>query len=125
MNKRIILALCLLAPMAPILGCPSATTTTPPTALAPGYTSQFDQTAGQTLAAAHALVSKATADYPSLTPAQQATEKPILNAFVLAVNTADSVYLAFHAGTATQAQVQSQLNSVTAAQTAYTSQAVK
>jgi hypothetical protein len=104
-------------------GC-KVTATTSPAALAPGYTTPFDQTAGQTLAAAHALVSKATTDYPSLTPAQQATEKPILNAFVSAVNTADSVYLAFHQGTATQAQVQTQLNSVATAQTAYTNQAV-
>jgi hypothetical protein len=102
----------------PLLGCPSATAPAPP--LAPGYTTQFDQTAGQTLAAAHALVAKATADYPSLTPAQQATEKPILNAFVSAVNTADSVYLAFHQGTATQAQVQTQLNAVATAQANYT-----
>jgi hypothetical protein len=107
----------------PLLGCPSASSPTPP--LAPGYTTPFDQTAGQTLAAAHALVAKATADYLSLTPAQQATEKPILNAFVSAVNTADSVYLQFHAGAATQAQVQTQLNNVSTAQANYTSQAVK
>jgi hypothetical protein len=105
-------------------GC-GATATTPPAALAPGYTSQFDQTAGQALAAAHALVAKATADYPTLTAAQQATEKPILNAFVSAVNAADTVYLAFHNGTATQAAVQAQLNAVATAQTNYTNQAVK
>src|ERR1035438_4002737 len=103
-----------------VAGC--ATATAP---LAPGYSSQFDQTAGQALAAAHALVSKATNDYSSLTPAQQSTEKPILNAFVSAVNTADTVYLAFHAGSATQAQVQTQLNAVSTAQTNYTNQAVK
>jgi len=119
MIHRVIFALCLLLPM----GC--ATATAPSVPLAPGYTTPFDQTAGQTLAAAHALVSKATTDYPTLTPAQQSTEKPILNAFVTAVNTADSVYLAFHNGTATQAQVQTQLNAVQTAQTAYTTQAVK
>lgn len=119
-----LLAMSLLASSG-LIGCASATSTTPPVALAPGYTSQFDQTAGQALAAAHALVSKATADYPTLTSAQQATEKPILNAFVAAVNAADTVYLAFHAGTATQAQVQAQLNAVASAQNSYTSQAVK
>lgn len=120
--KRILLclALCL-----PLTGCPTASTTTPPAALAPGYTSQFDQTAGQTLAAAHALVTKAIADYPSLTPTQQASEKPILNAFVSAVNAADTVYLAFHNGTATQAQVQAQLTAVSQAQNNYTSQVTK
>lgn len=119
--NRLTLCLILLLPLA---GCPSSVTA-PPTPLAPGYTSQFDQTAGQTLAAAHALVGKAIGDYPSLTTAQQATEKPILNAFVSAVNTADTVYLAFHNGTATQAQVQAQLTAVAQAQNNYTSQAVK
>lgn len=119
--KLAVLSVFLALPL--MLGCPSANSPTPP--LAPGYISQFDQTAGQTLAAAHALVLKATADYPSLTPAQQATERPILNAFVAAVNTADTVYLAFHAGTASQAQVQAQLNAVSTAQTSYTSQAVR
>lgn len=119
MMKRILsIALCLC--MVPIFGCQPATSTTPPAALAPGYSSQFDQTAGQSLAAAHALVSKGVADYPSLTPSQQATEKPILNAFVTAVNAADAVYLAFHNGAATQAQVQAQLNNVATAQAAYT-----
>jgi hypothetical protein len=120
--KRILLCLSLCLPLT---GCPSTTSTTPPAALAPGYSSQFDQTAGQTLAAARALVTKAIADYPTLTAAQQATEKPILNAFVSAVNAADTVYLAFHNGTATQAQVQTQLDEVTTAQTAYTSQVTK
>jgi len=114
-----------LALMLPLAGCPTASTTTPPAALAPGYLNQFDQTAGQTLAAAHALVSKATQDYPTLSVAQQLREKTVLNAFVQAVNTADSVYLAYHNGTATQAQVQTQLNFVSQAQSNYTNQAVK
>jgi len=109
----------------PMLGCPTATANTPPAALAPGYTSQFDQTAGQSLAAAHALVAKAVEDFPTLSATQQAAEKPVLNAFVTAVNTADSVYLAFHSSTATQAQVQAALNQVSTAQTNYTNLAVK
>lgn len=117
--KRYALLFCLLLPLA---GCPSTTQTTPPAAIAPGYTSTFDQTAGQTLAAAHALVKKAVADYPTLTMGQQAKEKPVLNAFVLAVNTADAIYLQFHSGAATQAQVQTQLDAVAAAQTNYTNQ---
>lgn len=107
----------------PIVGC--KTVTGPPPPLAPGYTNSFDQSAGQTLAAAHALVAKAITDYPSLTPPQQAVEKPILNTFVTAVNTADSVYLAYHSGAATQAQVQTQLDAVSTAQGNFTAQAVK
>ncbi len=116
------LALCLLL-LLPLAGCPNASSPTPP--LAPGYSSTFDQTTGQTLAAAHALVTKAVADYPKLTLTQQATEKPILNAFISAVNVADTVYLEFHAGTATQAQVQAQLAAVQSAQNAYTAQVTK
>ena len=108
----------------PLAGCPTASTTTPPAALAPGYTSQFDEKAGQALGAAHALVSKAVLDYPTLSPTQQAAEKSVLNAFVIAVNTADSVYLAYHSGSATQSQVQTALNSVSTAQTNYTAAGV-
>jgi hypothetical protein len=94
--KKILLTLGLL-PMVlfPMLGCPTATANTPPAALAPGYINQFDQTAGQSLAAAHALVAKAVADYPTLSPTQQAAEKPVLNAFVAAltqVSTAQTNY---------------------------------
>ena len=120
--KRYFLLLCLCLPLA---GCPTASTTTPPAALAPGYTSQFDEKAGQALAAAHAMVSKAVADYLSLSVAQQAADKPILNSFVVAVNTADAVYLAFHNNQATQAQVQAQLKSVSTAQANYTALGVK
>lgn len=118
MKKMALLSTFLALPL--IFGCAAATSTTPPTALAPRYTSAADQAAGQTLAAAHALVSKAVTDYTSLTPAQQATVKGPLNAFVTAVNTADSIYIAFHAGTATITQVNAAVTQVTSTQTAYT-----
>lgn len=104
-----------------ILGCPSATTATPPAALAPGYTSQTDQTFGQALAAAHALANQAVLDYGKLTPAQQQTEKAALNGFVAAVNAADAIYLAYHQSQATAAQVTTALNQISAAQANYTS----
>lgn len=115
--KKLVFLL-LFAPL--ILGCPSATTTTPPAALAPGYTSQTDQQFGQALAAAHALAAQATQDYAKLTPKQQLAEKTALNAFVTAVNAADAVYQAYHVGQATAAQVQTALTQVNTAQANYT-----
>lgn len=103
-----------------ILGCQPATSTTPPQALAPGYTSQADQTIGQSLAALHAFVQQATQDYAKLTPAQQATEKDVLNGLVAATNAADSMYLAFHAGSATLQQAQAALANAQTNQAAYT-----
>lgn len=112
------LVLCL-----PLVACKTVSTNTPPAVLAPGYSSQFDQTTGQTLAALNAFVSKATLDYQKLTPSQQVSEKVILNNFVLAVNTANQLYLAFHAGGATQGQVALAMDKATAAQNAYTQEA--
>lgn len=101
-------------------GCTTASSTTPPTALAPGYNNITDQTVGQTLAAMHALVQKATQDYANLTPAQQASEKTVLNNFVTAVNTADSLYIAYHAGSGTLLSAQNAITDAQTAQAAYT-----
>lgn len=106
-----------------LIGCGSVNSTTPPTALAPGYTSQADQTFGQSLAAARALANQAVTDFGTLTPAQQAQIKNPLNGFVAAVNAADAVYTAFHSGQATQAQVQATVNSVNTSQATYTTAA--
>lgn len=126
MNKlRKALSVTLLVAIMPITGCVTASSTTPPAALAPGYLNSVDQTLGQSLAAFHAFALKATADYTSLTPAQQALEKAPLNAFVLAVNTADTLYLAYHQGTATQQQVQTAVTNASTAQAAYTAVGVK
>jgi hypothetical protein len=46
-----------------------------------------------------------------------ASEKTALNTFASALNTAESVYLAYHNGTATQAQAQTAVDSVSAQQT--------
>ncbi|MDE2101615.1 MAG: hypothetical protein KGL39_30495 [Patescibacteria group bacterium] len=115
MKRLAILALCLM------MGCKAATTTTAPSALAPGYTSQWDQTTGQTLSSLHAFALKASADYATLTPTQQAMERNALDAFIAAVNTADAMYMAFHQGTQTQATVQASIKAAINAQSAYTS----
>lgn len=103
------------------IGCGAVNSPTPP--LAPGYASQADQTFGQTLSALHAFAQQAQIDYNRLTVAQQTPVKQPLNNFIAAVNAADSVYLAFHQGQATQAQVQSALTIAQTNQNSYASAA--
>lgn len=82
----------------PIAGCLTATSTTPPAALAPGYNSTQDQQFGQAMAALRAFDVTEVQQYQNLTPTQQAGIKSALNSFTLAVNTADTLYLAYHGG---------------------------
>jgi hypothetical protein len=102
-----------------LLGCPS-TITTPTPPLAPGYTSPIDQQFGQALAAARALANQAVTNYAFLSRSQQLAEKNALNALSSAVNVADDLYAAYHAGQASPAQVQDALTQVNVAQTAFT-----
>ena len=97
-NKLALLALCLPLILA---GCPSSTIT-PPTA--PGYLNSTDQTLGESLAALNAFVNQEKTNYASLTATQQAAEKTYLNSLIEATNAANVAYLAYHAGTQTQAQ---------------------
>lgn len=89
-----------------LIGCPSATSTTPPTALAPGYSSPADQTLGQSLAALNGFVNQEKINYAALSPALAAAEKPYLNTLIDATTVANAAYLAFHQGTQTLAQAQ-------------------
>ena len=122
--KRAILSLILLPLLVlPLAGCPAASSSTPPTALAPGYNSAVDQQLGQTMAALRAADYAAASGYLSLTPTQQAAEKAALNNFTAAVNAADVLYLAYHAGVTvanpnppSQAQVQAAISTATTAQ---------
>ena len=86
--------------------------------VAPSQASAADQTLGQSLAAIDAFVTQEKANYAQLTPALQAAEKPYLNNLIAAVNAANQVYLAFHAGTATLAQAQVSFATAQSAQTA-------
>lgn len=118
--KRILSALILSAAFLAPTGCKTASTTTPPAALAPGALNTFDQQAYQTLAAAHAFVATASAKASTLTPAQTQA----LNMMIQAVNVAQTVYIAYHSGTETQGNVQNELNSVSTAQTTYANSVV-
>lgn len=100
----------------PLLGCPSATSTTPPVALAPGYLNSQDQTLGQALAAVNGFRASEGGNYncdtaaaaanTCLTTTQKAAEKAPLNSFIQVVNLANVAYTAYHAGTQTLAQAQ-------------------
>jgi hypothetical protein len=100
--KRILLAL----PLLLILGCHAATSTTPPAALAPGFSSQADQTLDQILVGAHGFYTSIQGSVNAGTYTPSPTTLTALNDFGTVLNTADTVYLAYHNGTATLAQAQ-------------------
>ncbi len=111
--KRAILLIVLCLPMA---ACTPTTTT--PAALAPGYLNSADQTMGEILAGAHSfylsIQTQSATGVLTLSP----TEKTAFNQFGVALNTAQSIYLAYHSGTATQAQAQAAVNAVQSQQAA-------
>lgn len=104
------LALCLA-----LTGCIHKPSSTNPAILIPGAANVFDQDAFRALDSAHAFATTAAANAPSLT----APEKQALNTFILALNSADTLYAAYHGGAATQAQMQTALDKVTASQSQY------
>lgn len=114
--RRFHLVLFLALPL--MFGCVKTTSTTTPIALAPGYSSQADQTIGQALAAVTAFRDQEKINYAGLSPSQQAVERPYLNSLIDASNLANTTYIAFHSGTATLAQAQSALTAAQNAQTA-------
>ncbi len=98
------------------LGChPATSSTTPPAALAPGALNQFDQQTYQALTTAHAFALSAASNDQTLTRAQ----KQALNQFISALNAADMLYAAYHAGTATQEAMQAAQTSVTTQETSF------
>lgn len=112
--RKIILALALVS----LMGCKPATTPTTPQTLAPGYMNQADQTMGEILQGAHAFYVQIQSDVASGKYQPSVTEKTSLNNFAVALNGAQIIYIAYHAGAATQAQAQTAVNNVTTQQTA-------
>lgn len=98
-------------------GCKTASTTTASQSLAPGYANQADQAMGETLVGAHSFYVTIQADVASGKYTPSATEKTALNNFATVLNTAQILYIAYHAGQATQAQAQAAVNNVTTQQT--------
>lgn len=117
MMKKLVLAI-LLSAATITTGCKAASTTTPPQALAPGYTNSADQMMGQTIVGAHAFYVTIQADIAAGRYTPSAAEKTALNGFAVALNAAQIVYIGYHAGTSTQAQAQSAVNAVIAQQSA-------
>ena len=111
--KRLLLFVLVLA----FGGCAAKPTTAPTPPVATGYTSPADQQLGEALAAVNAFARQESANYATLSPAQQGAEKAALNALIAAVNAANASYTAFHGGQGTLAQAQAALTSAQTAQT--------
>lgn len=110
-----ILAVILCLPLM-LAGCKTSTTPTTQT-LAPGYTTQADQTMGETLAGAHSFYTTIQQDVASGKYTPSATEKTALNNFATSLNVAQTIYISYHAGQATLAQAQAAVNTVQTQQT--------
>lgn len=113
--KKLVLILMLAIPLGTV-GCKPATTTTAPQTLAPGYMNSADQAMGEALVAAHSFYATIQQDAASGKYTPSATEKTALNNFATALNSAQIIYIAYHAGQSTQAEAQSAVNAVTAQQ---------
>ena len=123
MIHRAILCLVLLCPI--LAGCPSATAPPPaPAVIAPGYINAADQQMGQILAGARSFYVTIQTDSASGKVTLSATEKAAFNDFGMSLNLAETTYLAFHGGTATQAAAQAAVNVVQQKQSALPALAV-
>ena len=111
--KKFLLPLVLL-----LAGCHAATSTTPPVALAPGFSSQADQTVDQILVGARVFYVSIQDSVNAQTYTPTPAALKALNDFGVALNTAETVYLAYHNGTATLAQAQAAAATVSTQQTA-------
>lgn len=100
------LALLLCVPLVFAAGCPSSTATTPatPAVLAPGYINSADQQMGELLAGARSFYTTIQQESLAGTLTLTATEKTAFNALGVSINAASTVYVAYHQGTATEAQ---------------------
>jgi hypothetical protein len=93
-----------------LAGCKSTGPTT--TALAPGYLNPADQQMGEVLAGARSFYVSVQQQSAAGQMTLTAPQKTAFNAFGVSLNAADSVYLAYHSGSATQAQAQTAVNQV-------------
>jgi hypothetical protein len=91
---------------------------TPSQVTAPGYSNSTDQQMGEILAGAHAFYTSIQQQSAAGQLALTATEKAAFNDFAVSLNAAQTVYLAYHAGTATQAAAQAAVNTVQTKQAA-------
>src|ERR1017187_400972 len=106
--KTFLIALALALPLA-LTGCPASTSPTP---LAPGYINTADQQMGQILSGAHAFYQKIQQQSASGQMVLTSAQKQAFNDFGVGINAAQTIYLSYHAGTASQAQAQTDRKSV-------------
>jgi hypothetical protein len=111
----ILMSLCLT-----LTACPGSNPSNPstPAQLAPGYQNQADQQMGQILSGARAFYVSIQQQSTAGTLTLDATTKQAFNTFGVSLNAAESVYLAYHQGQATQAAVQTAVNQVQTQQAA-------
>lgn len=116
MKRLLILtALCLT-----LTACPGSNPSNPtnPAQLAPGYQNAADQQMGQILSGARSFYTSIQQQSQAGTLTLTPTVKAAFNDFGTALNGAESVYLAYHNGQATQAQAQTAVNAVQTKQAA-------
>lgn len=107
MKLRAVILLCI-----PLMLAGCTPTATNPATLAPGYLNAADQTMGQILAGARSFYISVQQQSASGQMTLSATEKTAFNSFEVSLNAGDAVYLAYHSGSATQAQAQAAVNLV-------------
>lgn len=97
-------------------GC--APTAATPTVLAPGYQNAADQQMGEILAGAHSFYTSIQQQVGAGTLTLTPQVKAAFNTFGVSLNAAQTVYLAYHNGQATQAAAQTAVNQVQSQQAA-------
>lgn len=112
--------------LAMLSGCARMKLNTASQALAPGYKDAADQSLGEALAALNGFAHQEKANYANASAAVRAVEKTPLNDFLAAVDVANASYVAFHAGSQTEAQVNAAIGqALTAQSTLIATQGVK
>jgi len=112
--RKALMSLTVAASLMLPVGCAHKTVQAP----IPGSINSFDSTAYQTLRTAHDMAKSLSDQAKAGTFKPSPVEKVAINQFIADLNTADTVYAAYHNGSATQAAAEKAINQVTADQAA-------
>lgn len=99
------------------MGCKTGTSTNP-AILAPGYQNAADQQMGEILAGAHSFYTTIQQQSASGQLVLTVDQKAAFNTFGVSLNAAQTIYLAYHEGSATQDAAQAAVNLVQMQQSA-------
>jgi hypothetical protein len=118
--KKLFASLVLSVSVLAMVGCPGSNPSTPanPAQLAPGYQNSADQQMGEILSGAHAFYTSIQQQSQAGTLTLSPAEKTAFNQFGVSLNAAQTVYLAYHNGQATQQAAQTAVNQVQSQQAA-------